>query len=153
MGYGEDHYHTALQELKRRHPESLALVVGYEMEMAHRVMAGADMLLMPSRYEPCGLHQLQAMRYGTVPVVRATGGLVDTVADHTPDSPGLGFRFGPYEVPAMLEALDRALAAFRYPPVWRGLVLRCMAQDYSWDKAAPQYIELYRQAQGLRQQD
>jgi starch synthase len=153
MGYGEDHYHTTLQELGRRHPENLGVAVGYEMETAHRVMAGADMLLMPSRYEPCGLHQLQAMRYGTVPVVRSTGGLVDTVADHTPANPGLGFRFGPYEAPAMLAALDRALAAYGDPPAWRGLVLRCMAQDYSWGKAAAQYEDLYRRAKTLRLQD
>jgi len=152
MGYGDDHYHTVLQDLRRRHPENLGLTVGYEIETAHRVLAGADMLLMPSRYEPCGLHQLQAMRYGTVPVVRSTGGLVDTVADHTPESPGLGFRFGPYEVSAMLEALDRAMAAFRDPPIWRELMLRCMAQDYSWDKAALQYVGLYRRAQALRRQ-
>ncbi len=150
MGYGEDHYHNSLQELRRRHPDGLGVAVGYEMDMAHRVMAGADMLLMPSRYEPCGLHQLQAMRYGTVPVARSTGGLVDTVSDHTPERPGVGFRFDLYEAPAFLEAIDRALTVYRRPPEWRGLILRGMAQNFSWDQAAPQYEELYQRARALR---
>lgn len=146
MGFGEDHYHARLKELERQHPGRLGVHVGYEMELAHRIMAGADMLLMPSRYEPCGLHQMQAMRYGTVPVVRATGGLDDTVVNHYAGRPGTGFKFEPYEVPAMLEAVQKALAAFNNPQEWRGIMQRCMAQDFSWQAAAPLYVEIYQKA-------
>jgi starch synthase len=150
MGFGEDHYHAALAELRRKRPDALGLMVGYEMDLAHKIVGGADMLLMPSRFEPCGLHQLHALRYGTVPVVRLTGGLDDTVADHTPLSPGTGFKFGPYEADAMLEAVGRALKAHADPAQWRGLMLRGMGQDYSWERAAAQYEKLYLRAQELR---
>ena len=151
MGYGEDRYHALLQDLRRRNPERLGVFVGYEMEMAHQLMAGSDLLLMPSRYEPCGLHQLHAMRYGTVPVVRATGGLEDTVVDQLPDQPGNGFKFVNYELPSFLEALLRALETYRQPELWREVMLRGMAQDYSWDKATPAYEEIYQRARAFGQ--
>ncbi len=153
MGYGEDHYHAALQDLRRRRPEHFGLHVGYEMDLAHKVVAGADMLAMPSRFEPCGLHQLHALRYGTVPVVRATGGLDDTVSDHTPASPGTGFKFQAYEPPALMEAFARAKQAYDDAPQWRGVMLRGMAQDYSWDRAAAQYETLYEQALTFKRQE
>lgn len=147
MGFGEDHYHVRLRELQRQHPGRLGVRIGYEMDLAHKIMAGSDMLLMPSRYEPCGLHQMQALRYGAVPVVRATGGLDDTVINHHPGRPGTGFKFEPYEVPAMLEALQKALLAFADQEQWRGVMARGMAQDFSWQAAAPRYVEIYQQAQ------
>ncbi len=150
MGFGDDHYHAFLQDLRRRRPESVGLAIGYEMEMAHRLTAGADMLLMPSLYEPCGLHQLHAMRYGTVPVVRATGGLDDTVSDHRTSQPGVGFKFGPYQAPAMLEALGRALEAYSRPAEWQGLMRRAMALDFSWQRAAAEYEAIYVQARQNR---
>lgn len=146
MGFGDDHYHAYLQELHRRRADRLGLVIGYEMDMAHKLIAGCDMLLMPSRYEPCGLHQLHALRYGTLPVVRATGGLEDTVSDHTPASPGVGFKFQLYEAPALLAALKRALETFAQPSEWQGAMRRAMALDFSWDKAAGAYEDIYRQA-------
>ncbi|MFH1058865.1 MAG: glycogen synthase GlgA [Pseudomonadota bacterium] len=146
MGYGEDRYHAQLQDMVRRHPQRLGAFIGYEMVLAHQLVAGADMLLMPSRYEPCGLHQLHALRYGAVPVVRATGGLADTVVDHRPDQPGTGFTFDAYELPALLETLARALEVYKQPEQWQGVMRRGMAGDFSWARAAGQYEQVYQQA-------
>ncbi|MBI5521316.1 MAG: glycogen synthase [Desulfarculus sp.] len=153
MGFGDDHYHAFLQELHRRRAERLGLAIGYEMDLAHQIIAGCDLLLMPSRYEPCGLHQLHALRYGTLPVVRATGGLADTVSDHTPSSPGVGFKFQAYEAPAMLEALGRALDTFSRPQEWQAAMGRAMALDFSWGKAAAAYEDIYRQARANAQEE
>jgi starch synthase len=152
MGYGEDHYHAFLQALNRRRPDRLALKIGYRMDLAHKIMAGADLLLMPSRYEPCGLHQMQAMRYGAVPVVRATGGLRDTVDDHTEASPGTGFRFEEFTSAALLSAVARALDCFQDPGAWQGVMRRAMARDFSWERAATAYEDVYRRAVDLHSQ-
>jgi len=143
MGHGEDHYHVLLKSLARKRPEQLAVQIGYNSELAHQIMAGSDMLLMPSRYEPCGLHQMQAMRYGSVPVARATGGLEDTIADHGPDSPGTGFKFAEFSSDAFIGALGRALQTFARPSEWQEIMKRGMARDFSWDRAAPRYEEIY----------
>ncbi|MCB2228983.1 MAG: glycogen synthase GlgA [Desulfarculaceae bacterium] len=148
MGYGEDHYHVALMELAQRNPGRLGVTIGFDMPLAHRIMAGVDMLLVPSRYEPCGIHQMQALRYGAVPVVRDTGGLADTVADHTAQTPGTGFKFEPFALDAMLGALARAREAYQKPEEWRGIMQRGMAQDFSWQAAAPRYVEIYQKALG-----
>lgn len=149
MGSGEDHYHVLLNELAQRNPSRLGVTIGFDIDLAHRIMAGVDMLLVPSRYEPCGIHQMQALRYGAVPVVRSTGGLADTVVDHQPGQEGTGFKFEPFTMEAMLEALFRAQAAFRDPVQWQGLMDRGMAQDFSWQAAAPRYVEIYQKAQEL----
>ena len=151
MGYGEDRFHSQLRDLHRAHPDRVAVKIGFDDRLAHKMVAGADMILVPSRFEPCGLHQLQAMRYGTVPVVRATGGLDDTVDDHTETSPGTGFKFADFSTPAMLEAVGRALAAFRQPLLWRQIMIRGMAQDHSWQKSVPLYEDIYRQALEVHQ--
>jgi starch synthase len=150
MGFGEDRYHVLLKSLARKRPERLAVKIGYYLELAHHIMAGADMLLMPSRYEPCGLHQMQALRYGVVPVVRDTGGLADTVQDHGPAGPGTGFKFTDFSQEAMFGALSRALTAYSQPNEWQEVMRRGMAQDFSWDSAAPRYEEIYRRAQSQR---
>lgn len=149
MGYGEDHYHVALGELAQRHPGRLGVTIGFDIDLAHRIMAGVDMLLVPSRYEPCGIHQMQALRYGTVPVVRDTGGLADTVVDHQPGGEGTGFKFEPFTVEAMLQALIRAKEAYAQPEQWQGLMQRGMAQDFSWQAAAPRYVQIYKRALDL----
>jgi starch synthase len=149
MGFGEDHYHVALKELAQRNPGRLGVSIGFDMDLAHRIMAGVDMLLVPSRYEPCGIHQMQALRYGAVPVVRATGGLADTVEDHLPGKEGTGFTFGPFAMEAMLEALSRAQVAFGDREQWLGIVRRGMAQDFSWQAAAPRYVEIYQKAREI----
>lgn len=120
------------------HPNKIAIRIAYDERMAHRILAGADLLLMPSRYEPCGLTQIYALRYGTVPVVRATGGLADTVDDST------GFLFREYTVAALLEAVRRALAAYRERDQWRERMRRGMSRDFSWNASAARYAELYR---------
>lgn len=147
MGYGEDHYHVALKELAQRYPGRLGVTIGFDLDLAHRIMAGVDMLLVPSRYEPCGIHQMQALRYGAVPVVRDTGGLADTVADHQPGGQGTGFKFGPFTTEAALEALLRAKQVYAQPEQWQALMRRGMAQDFSWQVAAPRYVEIYQKAQ------
>ena len=118
--------------------------IGFDRALSHRVIAGCDALLMPSRYEPCGLSQLYGLRYGTVPIVRATGGLDDTVIDATqPD--GNGFKFNDFSVPDLVDAVTRAAWTFRQPERWRALVRRGMARDYSWAAASRQYESLYRE--------
>jgi len=120
------------------HPQKIAVRVAYDEPLAHRIMAGADLLLMPSRYEPCGLSQIYALRYGAVPVVRVTGGLADTVDETT------GFRFQEYTVAALLQALRQALAAWRDRAAWMERMRRGMARDFSWEVSAARYSELYR---------
>jgi starch synthase len=152
MGQGEDRYHALLTALARKRPGELAVHIGFDNALAHKIMAGADLLLMPSRFEPCGLHQMQAMRYGCIPVVRATGGLKDTVEDHQPQRPGVGFVFEPYSSEALLGALRRAVATYGQPQQWQGLMTRAMAKDFSWDSAAPRYEQIYQRAVALRQE-
>jgi starch synthase len=109
------------------------------------------MLLVPSRYEPCGLTQMIAQRYGCVPIVRSTGGLRDTVVDYSPGGRGTGFVFGPAEPPALADAIRRALAAFADRRRWRGLQRRGMALDHSWDASARRYVEVYESARRARE--
>jgi len=147
LGSGEHSLEAQLTELARRFPKKLAVRLGYDDALAHRIEAGADVFLMPSRFEPCGLSQLYALRYGTPPLVRAVGGLYDTVVDYEPRSQtGTGFVFGPLEVDALCHAWRRALFAYRGPAAeWQALMRRGMAQDFSWATAAARYRELYLQ--------
>ena len=121
--------------------------ITYDNALAHLIEAGSDMFLMPSQYEPCGLNQLYSLKYGTVPIVRAVGGLDDTIRDD-PSSleEQTGFKFHEYSVDAMFAALERALAAYRSPKEWLSLMKRCMAQDFSWEKSAEAYKALYERA-------
>jgi starch synthase len=147
LGTGQEEYHEFLTELAARHPGRVAAHLTFDNELAHWIEAGADMFLMPSRYEPCGLNQLYSLRYGTVPVVRATGGLVDTVVDHDPGSgTGTGFTFVEYDANAMLQAIGRAVGAFRNEDAWNGLVRRGMEQDFGWAASAAKYVDLYGRA-------
>ena len=107
------------------------------------------MFLMPSRFEPCGLNQMYSMRYGTVPLVRATGGLEDTVTDYDEATgTGTGFKFQPYTAPALLAAMERARGVFRNPSTWKALQTAGMRQDFSWDRSAREYVKLYENAKG-----
>jgi len=145
LGTGAPSLEGQLTELAARHPGRLGLRLAHDESLARRVLAGADLLLMPSRYEPCGLNQLHAMKYGTIPVVRATGGLHDTVRDLDADpEQGNGFKFEAYEPSALLDAVSRALACRREPEAWNALVERAMRADFSWDASAARYVELYR---------
>ncbi len=121
--------------------------IGFDEPLAHLVEGAADMFLMPSRFEPCGLNQMYSMRYGTVPVVRATGGLDDTVTDYNEKTgSGTGFKFKDYTSAALLHALGRARAAFANPGIWKKLQLAGMRQDFSWDRSAGEYVKLYERA-------
>ena len=114
-------------------------------ELAHMIEAGTDMFLMPSKYEPCGLNQMYSMRYGTVPIVRATGGLDDTVEDYTGSGKGTGFKFEKYESKELLKVIQRALKVFQQPEEWKRLMRNGMSRDFSWENSARKYINLYKE--------
>jgi len=130
------------------HPGRVAARIGFDEGLAHRIEAGSDAFLMPSRFEPCGLNQMYSLRYGTPPVVRAVGGLEETVEDFDGGDRGTGFRFGPPEPAALVAAVRRAVEAWRRRRAWRGLQERGMALDFSWERSAARYEELYRELAG-----
>ncbi|WP_348266480.1 glycogen synthase GlgA [Edaphobacter paludis] len=142
LGNGEEYYERLLVEMAGRYPSKIRVQVKYDHVMAHKVEAGSDMFLMPSRYEPCGLNQIYSLKYGTVPVVRATGGLEDTI-DEQPMSGGNGFKFWGYNSDALLDALQRALATFHDKEAWVRMMQRGMAENFSWDKPAQEYVRIY----------
>jgi len=142
LGAGEPIYEKILRDLAAAHPDNIAVRIGYDEGLAHRIEAGADMFLMPSRYEPGGLNQLYSLRYGTIPIVRATGGLDDTIEEAT------GFKFQEYSSAALLEAIRAALAEFRRPDQWSARVGRAMSKDFSWDVSACEYANLYHRLIG-----
>jgi starch synthase len=137
LGSGEPRYENIFNDWQRWQPEKVGIWLGYNNGLAHRIEAGADIFLMPSLYEPCGLNQIYSLRYGTVPVVRATGGLDDTIQKET------GFKFHDYSTAALEAALSEALAAFKNRRSWTSRMKRCMAKDFSWTASARQYSELY----------
>jgi len=147
LGTGEVEYHRVFQELGTRYPSRAAIFLTFDADLAQKIYAGADMFLMPSRFEPCGLGQLISLRYGTVPIVRSTGGLADTVRDYDPRTgEGNGFSFDHYNRDALLVAVTRACEDFKHKDVWRNLMLRGMSEDYSWGASASKYADLYEQA-------
>jgi starch synthase len=150
LGEGREHYHKLLAEIALKYPERLSVFIGYDDRLARLIYSGSDMFLMPSRFEPCGLGQLIAMRYGAIPVVRNTGGLADTVKDVT-EGNGNGFVFQNYTVLEMLEAIKRAEKSFYHQEEWQNLVRRNMKLDFSWKASARKYEELYLQARNLSQ--
>jgi starch synthase len=144
LGNGEARYETALRALVGRFPGRVAVRIGFDEGLAHRIEAGGDVFLMPSRFEPCGLNQLYSLRYGTVPVVHATGGLDDTVEEFDAESGrGTGFKFAPHTEDAFRAALGRALTLRRAPRAWARVVANGMACDFSWRRAAAEYVRLY----------
>ena len=147
LGSGDVHLETAFAEASRQHGGRLAVRIGYDNDLARRIYAGSDCFLMPSRYEPCGLGQLIALRYGSAPVARRTGGLTDTVTDFDPARrSGTGFTFDGFAVEALLDALRRAASAYRQPALWKALVKNAMAEDFSWEASAREYVTLYGKA-------
>ena len=149
LGTGDRTYSEQLQALARRHPDRVAVLLEFSDPLAHRIEAGADMFVMPSRYEPCGLSQLYSLKYGTVPIVRATGGLVDTITDTNPDTlragTATGFQFTTYDAQTLSETLIRACDHYAAPDVWQQIVTTGMKQDWSWATSARQYVSLYEQ--------
>jgi starch synthase len=144
LGSGNPAYEAALAAAARAFPGRMAVRLGFDEALAHRIEAGADVFLMPSRFEPCGLNQMYSLRYGTVPVVRAVGGLEDTVEDYDGWQRGTGFKFRDYHPQAFLLAVRRALEAHRDRRAWKGLQARGMAEDFSWDRSAATYEALYQ---------
>jgi len=152
LGAGDEKYQVDLSELAKKYPESIAVRIDFDEPLAHRIMAGADMLLLPSRYEPCGLTQMYALKYGTVPVVRATGGLDDTIVPFNPETgEGNGFKFSPYESAAFLGVVRQAVDLFLNSKAWKRLMVNGMKADFSWEESARKYILLYEKVRGKRQ--
>ncbi|TAK29762.1 MAG: glycogen synthase GlgA [Chloroflexota bacterium] len=151
LGVGDPRYHELFMRLSQRFPRRAAIFLSFDAALAQRIYAGSDMFLMPSRFEPCGLGQLIAMRYGAVPIVRATGGLADTVRDWDPETrEGTGFTFTTYDSWALFAAIVRAVETFRRKSDWRRLQENGMAQDFSWAASARQYVDLYEKALGFK---
>ena len=151
LGTGEQHYHDMFSALAQRYPQKAAVFLTFNAALAQRIYAGSDIFLMPSRFEPCGLGQMIAMRYGSVPVVRATGGLADTVQDYDPrNDQGNGFAFQAYDAMALFAALVRATETYKHAAAWRRLMLRGMSADFSWARSAARYVDLYYRALAAR---
>jgi starch synthase len=147
LGTGQPKYHKLLETIAERFRQKVAVRLEFSNPLAHRIEAGADMFLMPSRFEPCGLNQLYSLRYGTVPVVRATGGLADTIIGYdalAPNAAANGFMFHEYSSLALSEALRQACDAYGRGEVWSRLISVGMRQDWSWARSAKQYVELYQ---------
>jgi len=157
LGSGQKQLEQELLDISAKYPDRIAVHIGYDEAMAHLIEGGADMFLMPSRYEPCGLNQIYSLRYGTLPIVRRTGGLANTIIDATPElikqGNATGFIFDKASAEALTRAVARALALYAQPRLWKKLVFAAMQQDFSWRRSAKQYLALYKQAQDFANQE
>ena len=149
LGSGDKSIQVRLQDFARLYPDKISVTIGYDENLAHQIEAGSDIFLMPSRFEPCGLNQMYSQRYGTLPIVRKTGGLADTVVDALPDTikngSASGFVFKDAEPGALLETIKRALVLHANPTLWQKLQRNAMSKDFSWENSANQYLTLYRE--------
>ena len=151
LGTGDKHYEAMFQTLRRSFPDLLSVKIAYDNSLAHLVEAGSDIFLMPPHYEPCGLTQIYSMRYGTVPVVRATGGLEDTVEQWNPKTrTGTGFKFARYDPAQLIVAVRQALSTFKNKEDWKQLMLNGMSQNFSWEQPAREYVSVYEKARLVR---
>ena len=151
LGTGQPEYEKLFKELAEKYPARVGVKIGYDNALAHRIEAGSDMFLMPSRYEPCGLNQIYSLRYGTVPIVRATGGLDDTIQNFDPKTQqGTGFKFEEYSGTALLECIQAALNTYRQPKSWHAVQANGMAKDFSWKASAAAYVTVYEAAKRSR---
>ena len=147
LGSGEKYYEHAFLGLMDIYPGSVSINLEFNNEKAHKIYAGSDIFLMPSRYEPCGLSQLIAMRYGSIPFVNKTGGLADTVIDEEKNKgQGTGFAFETYSLDALLKTLEKVLGYYKNHNTWVQLVYRAMDRDSSWENSAQEYVSLYNEA-------
>jgi starch synthase len=147
VGSGDGRFMNFFQELAKKYPQKVGIHLGYDETLSHMVYAGADATIIPSRFEPSGLTQMEAMRYGTVPLVRKTGGLADSVSDYDPaNKTGTGFVFEKFDNRDFYGAMVRAIETYRYPEFWRDIQKRAMKADFSWDKSAREYVELFKKA-------
>lgn len=147
LGKGDEYYEKALKEKAKKLKGKLCVRIEFNESLAHKIEGGADMFLMPSKYEPCGLNQLYSMKYGTVPIVRAVGGLYDSVKEFNPiNGTGTGFMFEKYKPEELLKAVRKAVSVFKDKEKWEKLMKNCMKEDFSWEKSAKKYIKLYELA-------
>ncbi|MEK7880698.1 MAG: glycogen synthase GlgA [Deltaproteobacteria bacterium] len=145
LGTGEKKYHELFIELAKRYPKKLGVKIAFDNALSHKIEAGCDMFLMPSRYEPCGLNQIYSLRYGTIPIVRATGGLDDTIKDYNKGE-GNGFKFVEYSEDALVAKVKEAVTVYSDKKAWQTLQKKAMSEDFSWDVSAGKYVELYELA-------
>jgi len=144
LGSGDDVYESRLLDLQTRYPDRFGLKLGFDTGLAHKIIAGSDVFLIPSLYEPCGLTQMYSLKYGTIPVVRATGGLKDTVIDPNEKAgKSTGFKFDRFQAADLAEGVKRALRAFEQPDLWKKMILEGMDQDFSWRRSANEYLNLF----------
>ena len=146
LGNGDTRFEEFFGAAVKRYADRVGVRIAFDERLAHQIEAGADLFLMPSLYEPCGLNQMFSLKYGTIPIVRAVGGLKDTVQQCDTDAEtGTGFVFEPYEAQTLLDAIDRSLQVFHNQTAWTALRRRAMAMDFSWERSAKRYVDLYRQ--------
>jgi len=147
LGTGDEVYENQFEKMAVKHRKKMSVKIAFDNALAHKIEAGADMFLMPSRYEPCGLNQMYSLKYGTIPIVRATGGLDDTISDFDERSlKGNGFKFEDYSATALMAAVQRALAIYRNEALWAQLMKNAMTEDFSWKQSAKKYTQLYFRA-------
>ena len=147
LGTGEQKYHDLFTQVAQKYPQKAGIRIAYDDRLAHKIEAGADLFLMPSKYEPCGLNQIYSLKYGTIPVVRATGGLDDTIINYDPAAKrGNGFKFVRYDAKEFLNQIKVAIGFYSQPEHWRKLVHNAMTSDFSWQRSAEAYLQLYRKA-------
>jgi starch synthase len=151
LGNGDRRYEEMFLRLNKQFPQKIAVKVAYDNAVAHKIEAGSDMFMMPSRYEPCGLNQIYSLKYGTVPIVRATGGLDDTIEPwDARTGKGTGFKFTEYSGESLLLTIKEALRAFRDQASWQVLMRNGMGKDFSWSNSAKEYIRIYERARQSR---
>lgn len=151
LGLGDEKYHKILTALAKKYPKNIAVKIAFDNVLAHKIEAGCDMFLMPSRFEPCGLNQMYSLKYGTIPVVRATGGLDDAIVDYNKDPKnGNGFKFDRANTGDFIDALKRAVAVYNEKKEWEKLVVKAMGCDFSWKHSAEEYIKVYNIIRGKR---
>jgi starch synthase len=147
LGTGEPAYEAYFKEVEAEHPDKMSAQIGFDVVLAQKIYAGCDVFLMPSRYEPCGLGQMISLRYGTIPLVRATGGLADTIDEFDPSNmSGNGFVFSEYTEDAFFDAVKRSVSTYQSPEKWRGLISNAMACDFSCGSSANEYLTYYNSA-------
>ncbi len=145
LGTGDQKYQEMFTHIGDKYPKKTGIRIAFDNSLAHKIEAGSDMYLMPSKYEPCGLNQIYSLRYGTIPIVRATGGLDDTIVDiHADPRKGNGFKFSEYTSKALLSAIKRALEYYSHKEAWAQLTWRAMSIEYSWEKSAREYLKVYQ---------
>jgi Glycogen synthase len=147
LGQGDEKYERQFAKIGKKHRGRFSVKIAFDGILARRIEAGSDMFLMPSRYEPCGLNQMYSLKYGTIPIVRATGGLDDTIKEFDPETGiGNGFKFAEYSSRAIIEKVTRALAVYQNKKLWLKLMQNAMKENFSWERSALRYQEIYRQA-------